>query len=199
MRPRRGVSMSPYELDHLFIEILAKRYDIFKTVGPHNNDMFVSLSLCTKSRCEWVVSRRKLRLNVLTMKAAHCSFSARGNSLMVSSTCILVSESMYMELSLGILYPKRHIIRSARNSGKKERSYIVAKAAWTAALRILTATTGFSSLTAASNGTNRALSYGKTLNWPVSVRMQTPVAMRSSAGLNHASPCVCSRKREQDK
>ena len=122
----------------------------------------------------------------LTMKAPHCSFSAQGKSPIVSSTWILVSESIYMELSLGDLFAK--ISHALSSTAKGGQSYIVAKAACTAALRILTATTGLRSLTAASKGTNKSLSYGNTLKWPFSVRMQTPVAMCSSAGLNHASP-----------
>jgi len=48
MQTRRSMAISPHELDHLFLEILAKRYYIFETVGPHNNGMLVSLSLLVK-------------------------------------------------------------------------------------------------------------------------------------------------------
>lgn len=69
-----------------------------------------------------------------------------------------------------------------------KRTYTVTKAACTAALRTLTATTGFNVRIAASNGARKGFSYGKTRKWPGSTRMQTPAEMFSSEGLNQASP-----------
>lgn len=47
---------------------------------------------------------------LLTMKAPHCSFSARGNSLIVSMTWIFVSESISTAVSEGNLGPINGIL-----------------------------------------------------------------------------------------
>ena len=61
--------------------------------------------------------KKKKKKRIPTMKAPHCSFSARGNSLIVSITCIFVSESIYMDLSLDVL---RSIPPSARKKARKK-------------------------------------------------------------------------------
>ena len=71
------------------------------------------------------------------------------------------------------------------------------RAAWMAALRAFTATTGLSTRMAASKGSRYSFSYGKTRKLLLSTLKQTPAWTFSSDGLNHASPCVWSRDDSQ--
>lgn len=96
----------------------------------------------------------------LTMNAALCSLSARGSRDIVSSIWMRVSASTGSAVALGGL---GGIWVSAKSDGGcPGYTHTLPKAAWTAALRTLTATTGFRARTAASKGARVGFSYGNT-------------------------------------
>ena len=69
-------------------------------------------------------------------------------------------------------------------------THTVANAACTDAFLIFTASTGFRSFTASSNGRRASFWYGNIRKVPLSTRIQTPVDSVSVEGLNQPSGCV---------
>jgi hypothetical protein len=70
--------MSPHKFDEVFLKVTALGDDIIQVVRPDNQNPFVALSTCEQKL------EKNVHKNQLTMKAPHCSLSARGKSSMVS-------------------------------------------------------------------------------------------------------------------
>jgi hypothetical protein len=69
--------LSPHKFDEVFLKVTALGDNVIQVVGPDNQNPFVALSTCEQK----LENVHKIQL---TMKAPHCSLSARGKSSMVS-------------------------------------------------------------------------------------------------------------------
>ncbi len=83
-------SLVPHELDELVLKVPTGRNDVVEIVCPHDQHTLVTLQAPKSNVNAW--ERHNIKY-LRTMKAPHCSLSARGSQPMVSKIWIRVSSS----------------------------------------------------------------------------------------------------------